>query len=69
MVTYIGFSIGKGGFPESFVACDLKGCPYRQLIELINPCEFSRSMSLLDLGQRSFTIKIKLNFLTIMFLD
>ena len=32
-------------FSESFVACDLKVCRHRQLIELIKLCEYSRSMS------------------------
>ena len=42
-------------FSERFVACALKVGRYRQRIELMKLCEYSRSMSFLDLGQRSFT--------------
>ena len=44
-------------FSGSFVACDLKVGRYRQntCIQLMKACEYSRSMSFLDLGQRSFT--------------
>ena len=42
-------------FSGSFVACDLKDGRYRQHIELMKLCEYSRLRSFLDLGQRSFT--------------
>ena len=38
------------GFSGSFVAYDLKVGRYRQHIELMKLCEFSRSRSFLDLG-------------------
>ena len=39
-------------FSESVVDCDLKvgTCRYRQLIELMKLCEYSRSRSFCDLG-------------------
>ena len=51
-------------FSGSFVACDLKVGRYRQHVELMKCCEYKKSRSFLDLGQRSFTNKIKLNFLS-----
>ena len=42
-------------FSETIVASDLKGGRYRQLIELMKICEYSRSRSFLDLGPRTFT--------------
>ena len=40
---------------RKFVACDLNVGRYRQRVELMKCCEYKRSRSLLDLGQRSFT--------------
>ena len=48
----LGFSVGKRekvDFSESIAACDLT------LIELMTICEYSRSISFLDLGPMSFT--------------
>ena len=42
-------------FLETIAACDLKVGRYRQLIELMKVCDYSRSRSFLDLGPRSFT--------------
>ena len=42
-------------FSETIAACDLKVGRRRQLIEFMKVCEYSRSMSFLDLGPRSFT--------------
>ena len=41
----------------SFVACDLrlKVGRYKQHVEQMKCCEYKRSRSFLDLGQRSFT--------------
>ena len=47
----LGFSIG------TIEACDLKVGRYRQLIDFMKVCEYWRSRSLLDLGQRSCTYK------------
>ena len=55
---YIGFSVEKVktlNFSGSFVACGLKVGRYRQHVELMKCCEYKRSRSFLDLGQRSFT--------------
>ena len=52
---YIGFSMETLNFSGSIVACNLKVGRYRQHVELIKLCEYSRSKSFLDLGQRSFT--------------
>ena len=41
-------------FSETIAACDLKVGRCRQLIEFMNVYEYSRSMSFLDLGPRSF---------------
>ena len=43
--------------PETIEACDLKVGRYRQLIDLMKVCEYWRSRSFLDLGQRSCTYK------------
>ena len=40
---------------ETNVASDLKVGKYRQLIELMKICEYSRSRSFLDLASRLFT--------------
>ena len=45
-------------FSERFVACDLKVGTCIQLIELMKSYEYSRSMSSLDIDQRSFTYYI-----------
>ena len=42
-------------FSETIAAFDLKDGTYRQLIELMKTCEYSRSRSFLDLGRRTFT--------------
>ena len=42
-------------FSGNFETCDLKVGRYRQLIDLMKCCEYSRSRSFLDLDQRSFT--------------
>ena len=42
-------------FSETIEACDLKVGRCRQLIKLMKVCEYSRSRSFLDLGQRAFT--------------
>ena len=42
-------------FLETIAACDLKVGRYRQLIEFMKVCEYSRSRSFRDLGPRSFT--------------
>ena len=39
-------------FSETIAACDLNVGRCRQLIELMKVCEYSRSMSFLDLGPR-----------------
>ena len=44
-------------FSETIEACDLKVGRYRQLIDFMKVCEYSRSRSLLDLGPRSCTYK------------
>ena len=63
----LGLSIGKCGnsgfFSETVAACDMKVGRHKQLIELIKVCEYSRSMSFLDLGPRSFTYENKPAFL------
>ena len=41
-------------FSETIAASDLKVDRYRQLIELMKICEYSRSRSFLDLGPRLF---------------
>ena len=41
-------------FLDRFVASDLKVGRYRQLIELMKLCEYSRTMSFLDVGQRLY---------------
>ena len=41
-------------FSEIIAACDLKVGRRRQLVDLMKRCEYSRSMSFLDIGQRSF---------------
>ena len=54
----LGFSTGKNensGFSETILACNLKVARCRKLIWLIKVSEYSRSMSFLDLGLRSFT--------------
>ena len=48
---------------ETVAACDLKVARCRRLIEFMKVCEYSRSRSFLDLGPRSFTLKLKLAFL------
>ena len=65
---HLGFSIGKKlktiDFSETIAACDLKVGRYRQLIEKINVCEYTRSRSFLGLGPKLFYIsKLKLAFL------
>ena len=42
-------------FSETIAASDLKIARNRQLIEFMKVCEYSRSMSFLDFGPRSFT--------------
>ena len=42
-------------FSETIAAADLKVGRCRQLIELMKICEYSRSMSFLDLCPRLFT--------------
>ena len=42
-------------FSETVAACDLKVSTCRQLIESMKIYEYSRPMSFLDLGPRSFT--------------
>ena len=42
-------------FSDTIAACDLKVGRCRQLIESMKGCKYSRSMSFLDLGPRSFT--------------
>ena len=55
LVVNIGFSKVKTlNFFGRFVACDLKIGRYRQHVELMKCCEYQRSRSFLDLGQRSF---------------
>ena len=50
-------------FSEKFVVCDLKVGRYRQLVEFMKLCEYSRSMSFCDHGSRLCTCqKLKLNF-------
>ena len=49
-------------FSERFVACDLKVGTYIQLIELMKSYEYLRSVSSLDIGQRSFTYIFKTQF-------
>ena len=44
-------------FLETIEACDLKIGKYRQLIDFMKVCEYSRSRSFLDLGPRSCTYK------------
>ena len=39
-------------FSEATATCDLKAGRCRQLIEFMKVCEYSRSMSFLDLGLR-----------------
>ena len=45
-------------FSETIEACDLKVGRYRQLNDFMKVYEYFRSMSLLDLGPRSYTYKI-----------
>ena len=40
---------------ETIAACDLNVSRCRQLNDLMKICDYSRSMSFLDLGPRSFT--------------
>ena len=49
-------------FSETMAASDLKVGRYRQLIELMKICEYSRSRSLLDLAQGYLHMKIKTCF-------
>ena len=42
-------------FSERSEACDLKVGRCRQQVDLMKRCEYSRSMSFLDFGPRSFT--------------
>ena len=42
-------------------ACDLESGSYRQLIEIMKICEYSRSRVFLGLGPRSFTFEILRN--------
>ena len=42
-------------FAETNVASDLKVHRHKQLIELMKICEYSRSMSIFDLGPRLLT--------------
>ena len=42
-------------FFKTFAGSELKIGRSRHLIEFMKECEYSRSMSFLDLGQRSFT--------------
>ena len=42
-------------FTETIAACDLKIGRYRNVNELMEICDYSRSRSFLDLGQRSIT--------------
>ena len=55
-------------FSETIAACDLKVGRCRQLIELVNfimkvhVCEYSRSMSFLDLAQGHLHMKVKTDF-------
>ena len=44
-------------FSDTFSACDLKVGRCRQLIEFMNVCEYSKSVSFFDLSPRSFTYK------------
>ena len=44
-------------FLETIAASDLIVGSYIQLIELMQICEYSRSMSFLDLGPRMFTLE------------
>ena len=44
-------------YSETIEACDLKVGRYRQLIDFMKVCEYLRSRSLLDLGQRLCTYK------------
>ena len=67
MTNFVTYAfIGKSetvDFSETIAACDLKIGRCRQLIELIKVCEYSRSRSFLDLGQRSLTFEnLKLLF-------
>ena len=43
-----------GFFSETIAASDLKVGRYRQLIELMKICDYSRSRSFLDLGSMLF---------------
>ena len=45
-------------FSKYIAACDMKIGRCRQLIKLMKICEYSRSRSFLDLGQRSFTYDV-----------
>ena len=45
-------------FSETIAASDLKVRRSRHLIEFVKVCEYIRSRSFLDLGQRSCTYKI-----------
>ena len=44
-------------FSETIAACDMKLGKSRQLIGLMKVCEYLRSRTFLDRGQRSFTYK------------
>ena len=44
-------------FSETIEACDLKVGSYRQLNDFMKVCEYLRSRSFLDIGQRSCTYK------------
>ena len=43
-------------FSETIAASGLKAGRYRQLIELMKICEYSRSISFLDVGTKFFYI-------------
>ena len=42
-------------YSETIAACDLKFGRCRQLIKIVNICEYLRSRSFLDFGPRPFT--------------
>ena len=46
-------------FSETIAACDLKVGRCRQLIKFMKVCEYSRSLSFLDLGPGHLRLKIK----------
>ena len=53
----MGKSENSGFFSETIKACDLKVGRYRQLIDIIRVCEYSRSRSFLALDPRSCAYK------------